>query len=282
MKSTFGILCPNWRSQGLPHWSKRLKTADEKVITVSADRDLFKQLAIAAKSWDLNLWEVLSYELSSVPFSLAHPFNSLRKTNKNVWLFEQEKCIDVQSKLPGALKVSAAHIFYAMSLMQMIKPTGASTFGEVATRYCNMVTIPLWKNGCQQVDIVFDTYLSLSIKAGEWKKKGASAGIEVKIHGPSTELPRHWAKYISNRNNKVNLCVFLVETVCHYGRHKLINLYKTNNLSLVVASKMLRVKWLLLFFVCCVVHWFIICSFCINEKLWNYLSLEFKLLQYAY
>ena len=103
-----------------------------------------------------------------------------------------------------------------------MKPTSASTFGEVAARYCNMVTAPLGKNGCQRVDVVFDTYLSLSIKAGEREKGGVSAGFEVKIQGPSTPLPRQWAKYISNINNKVNLCAFLAEQLSDNGKQNLL------------------------------------------------------------
>lgn len=101
------------------------------------------------QSRDISLQEVLSYEMSSVPFSLAHPDGSLRKINKNILLSELQKYVDVQSKLPDAPKVSTAHIFDAMALMQITKPTGASTFGEVAARYYNMVIAPLGKKGCQ-------------------------------------------------------------------------------------------------------------------------------------
>ena len=38
----------------------KIKTADDKTITVAADRDLFGRLVISAKSRDINLKEVLS------------------------------------------------------------------------------------------------------------------------------------------------------------------------------------------------------------------------------
>ena len=84
-----------------------------------------------------------------------------------------------------------------------------------------MVTATLGKNGCQIVEIVFDTYLSLSIKAAEREKRGASEGLEVQIHSHSTKLPKQWSKYISNIKNKSNLCVFLSEALCHCGRRNL-------------------------------------------------------------
>ena len=62
----------------------------------------------------------------------------------------------------------------------------------------------------------------MSIKAGEREKRGASMGFEVKIHGPSTKLPRQWSKDISNMNNKINLSAFLAEALCDYGRKNLM------------------------------------------------------------
>lgn len=63
---------------------KTVKTADKKVLTFGADRDLFGRLVIAARARDIDLKDVLSYELATVPYSLAHPDGSLRKTNKGV------------------------------------------------------------------------------------------------------------------------------------------------------------------------------------------------------
>ena len=43
---------------------------DEKVITLSADRELLGLLVIAAKLLNISVREVLSYELLTVPFSM--------------------------------------------------------------------------------------------------------------------------------------------------------------------------------------------------------------------
>ena len=54
--------------------------ANDRVITVNADRDLFGRLLIAANTREFNLKEQLSYELSEVPFALsAHQDGSIRK-----------------------------------------------------------------------------------------------------------------------------------------------------------------------------------------------------------
>ena len=61
----------------------QVKAVNDKLVTAGADRELFGRLLIAANVRQINLKEVLCYELSSVPFSLAYQDGSLRKTNKS-------------------------------------------------------------------------------------------------------------------------------------------------------------------------------------------------------
>ena len=62
----------------------KVKAGDEKsIFTVHADRDLFGRLLIVANARQINLMEVLSYELSPIPCSLAHQDGSLRKNTKS-------------------------------------------------------------------------------------------------------------------------------------------------------------------------------------------------------
>ena len=49
-----------------------VKAADDKLITVNADRELFGRLLIAANARRINLMEVLSYELLPVPCLLSY------------------------------------------------------------------------------------------------------------------------------------------------------------------------------------------------------------------
>ena len=127
---------------------KTVKMADEKVIT---DRELFDQLVTAAKSRNINLREDLSYKLSTVSLSLAHPDGSLGKTNKCVRIAELEKKADITTS-----EMSSAHIFDVMALVHMTKSAGAANFGELVFKYYSLVTAPLGLNGCQRVDVVFD------------------------------------------------------------------------------------------------------------------------------
>ena len=53
----------------------------------------------------------------------------------------------------------------------------------------------------------------MSIKAGERSSRGISGALEVIIGGPSTPVPKQWAKYINNPKNKENLCN-LYQSLC--------------------------------------------------------------------
>ena len=45
----------------------KVKSLDEKLVTVSTDRNLFRQLLIASQSRDIDLREVLQFKLDSFP-----------------------------------------------------------------------------------------------------------------------------------------------------------------------------------------------------------------------
>ena len=71
------------------------------------------------------------------------------------------------------------------------------------------------------MDIVFDQYWKVSIKAEERLRRGSANSLEIKINGPTTPVPKQWVKYMANPQNKVNLCHFLTESLCNLGQEKL-------------------------------------------------------------
>ena len=103
----------------------------------------------------------------------------------------------------------------------MIKSGRTATFGELAKNYFNTFTSPLSTHKCYCVHVVFDQYLDDSIKAGERARRGSSSALEVYIGGPATPVPKQCDKYISNPNNKKNLCDFLTHSMCNLGQRHL-------------------------------------------------------------
>ena len=108
---------------------KTVKLVYEKVLFITADRELFGRLVITAKSRVINLKDVLGYELSAVPYSLTHTDFSLRKANKSVLMAELENMVtmvDVQLKLP---QVTTSTIYCSH-----IRCYGARTYDKVIWR----------------------------------------------------------------------------------------------------------------------------------------------------
>ena len=108
-------------------------------------------------------------------------------------------------------------IIDGMALIQMMKTGGSITFGDLSLVYFKTITTFYEQYNCSCVDIVFDSYQDMSIKYSEREKQGKSVAFEVKIYGLATPLPKQWDKYMTNPQNKRNLCDFLVESWCLHG-----------------------------------------------------------------
>ena len=145
----------------------KAKSADEKIVTVNADRSLFARLLIASRSRDINLREVLKYELSAVPYSLAHPDGSLRKTTKSTLLSTLEEAVQVLPRLLSDSELLTAYVLDGMAVVQMMKTAGARTFGELTNNYYSTITAPLGKCNCNRVDVVFDRYEKRTLNQGK-------------------------------------------------------------------------------------------------------------------
>ena len=189
-----------------------LKSPNEKVISIDADRNLFGRLLIVANSREVNLREVLAYELSPVPLSLAHCDGSLRKTTKSVFMHVLEEKVCVSARLPVEPQdKKSIHLIDGMALVQMMKSGGSSKFGELANKFYAIATESLLQNGCDRVDIVFDQYRDMSIKSHEHSRRGSSSALEVKIKSPSTPVPKQWPN-TSAIQKKQNQPLYIFDT----------------------------------------------------------------------
>ncbi|PFX14895.1 Uncharacterized protein K02A2.6 [Stylophora pistillata] len=97
-----------------------------------------------------------------------------------------------------------------------LRKTGTATFGELSGKYSHIVISTLSRNCCTRVDLVFDQYRPVSIKAGEGKERGESSSLEVKIHGETSPVPKQWTKFISHPKNKENLAAFLCDPLSQH------------------------------------------------------------------
>ena len=164
--------------------------------------------------------EVMTYDLSPISCALTHQDGTLRKNSKCQLACIIEKLVNVVPRLQIPPE-NAVYILDGMAVVQMTKSGGATTFGELAAKYYSIFSSPLSTHKCNCIHVVFDQYLETSIKAGERSRRGTSSVLEVYIGGPSTPIPKQWAKYITNPKNKGNLCDFITKSMCSLGKGRL-------------------------------------------------------------
>ena len=169
--------------------TNQIKCADEKIITISADRNLFGRLLIAAKCRDVHGCQ-RGPEIRTVhrALALAHADGSLRKTKKSVLMAEVERKCQAQGRLPESA-LSTAFIFDAMDLVQTLKSAGSRTFGDLDGK------TPLRQGQCKRVDVVFDRYdVQESIMESERVRRGSSRALEVQSTKKHTPVPKQWGR----------------------------------------------------------------------------------------
>ena len=116
-----------------------VESQKDKAVSINADRELFGRLLVVAKKKEVNLKEVLSFELCSVSISLAHSDGNLRKTSKITIMNLLEKDVTSKQNLPSS-QLPTAYLDDAMAFIQMMKTAGSATFGELS---CHRNTKPL-------------------------------------------------------------------------------------------------------------------------------------------
>ena len=132
---------------------------------LKADKNLFGMMAVISYSRNLDMKEVLSHPLGSIPWSLATADGTLRKTTKAVLSNNLEKESTPSEEIPE----NSSCIIDAMSLVQKIKGK-QKTFKEVAETLFRKAMSE--KVSCSRVDLVFDVYEEKSIKNAERRNRG--------------------------------------------------------------------------------------------------------------
>ena len=199
---------PNLKIEMFETTNKRSLTASkDKVITVSANRDLHRRLLVVSKREEINPREMLSYELCCVPVSLLHPDGTMCRTAKSSPMAISKTNTDSLVSLPVSSKITAV-LIDAIVLIQMVKSVGNANFEEMADIYHEVTTRVLGQNNCNRVDLVFDQYRSLSIKEIVRQRGGEASSMEIKIQHQNTPVPKQWGRFMSNPKNKQNLANF--------------------------------------------------------------------------
>ena len=159
-------------------------------------------MIVIAEARQLSMKEVFSHPLGPLPWSLAAPDGSLKKTAKSSLAKELQKDAPAVENLPP----QSACIIDGMAMVQRLKGD-QKTFREVADM---LLAMALREGaGSARIDAVFDDYRKVSIKNAEREKRGAEMGNEYRSIRPDHRV-QQWRRFLSNPENKKQLIHFIV------------------------------------------------------------------------
>ena len=164
--------------------------------------------------------EVLSYELTNYPLSIASPDGMLMKTAK-CKLMQQLEEIPALPNHP-----MNCCIYDGMVLLQKL-PNQLATFGHVSDYLLKKVTAHAHRVSF----FVTDQYYQLSIKSLERKKRAGCGEIRLKPTRRDQKTPSQFKKFLANSQNKLDLVRFLIEdwstNPCHIDAIGIREIYAT-------------------------------------------------------
>jgi hypothetical protein len=181
--------------------STKVVKSQDKTIILKGDKNLFSHLILISQSRNLTMSDVFCHPLGPLPYELANPDGSIRKTNKSVLGREIFGNVSLVKSTP----VNSAYIVDAMAMVLRL-PINLKTFGDAADCLLRMILHD--KALSSRVDVVFDEYRDITIKGGERERRGTpSATRYINIQaGHKIQL---WKKFLSTSDNKQQLINFI-------------------------------------------------------------------------
>ena len=169
--------------------SQAMSKSKQKLMNVNVDRQLFGRLQVISKDRDVDVEELFTYELSSVPLSLFNFDGSMVKCNKSKLLEELEKGQETFETLPDEVKPTTWIIdFMALIRMVLTESSDAKTktFGELSDLLLNLV-LRKFSTSCSLVSVVCDRYDHKdSIKSEERARRSRSLMQEIQVQNRMT------------------------------------------------------------------------------------------------
>ena len=105
----------------------KVKASNNQEVVLKAEKILFAQMIVIAESRNLQMSEDLAHPLGPLPWTLANPDITLRKTNKASLAKELQKNVQAADVIPQP----SACLIDGMALVQRLKG-GQKTFAEIA------------------------------------------------------------------------------------------------------------------------------------------------------
>ena len=179
----------------------KLKTQTSKVIEYKQQGNIAFQLLVTSQNLNINLdlKDVMSYQLTPVPYCIGSVDGFLAKTNKaKGFQFLTNGIEDANQPEPRntLLIVDGNAVFHSLT--------------EIPDNFRN-ICIKIFSLIPGKSDVLFSTdmYQENSIKAIERKRRGY--GEKLLVKGGSTKKPSDWKEFLGNEDNKEQLVKVLLE-----------------------------------------------------------------------
>ena len=185
--------------------SKKIKvqSGKSKEVIIKADRALFAQMITIAKNRNFKMPDVLYHPLGPLPWALASPHGSLRKTNNESLAKKLQKNMAAADMTPHP----SARIIDGMAMVQKLRGN-QKTFAEVAE--CMMSMVLHEGTDSQRIDVVFDVYRDCLIKNADRERRRSESGHEFR-NTKADHKVHQWRKVLTNSKNRSLLIKFITE-----------------------------------------------------------------------
>ena len=179
----------------------------KQASSISVNRDIIGSLiSFSAKYAKPIDWKsALGYPLSPIPLSLSTADGYPRKTNKAKLLEIILNDTDFEPENTNIEKKSSTFIIDLMAAIRLLAPIPV-TYEELIWKL--LKTFP---KGYGRLDIVSDTYRTISIKSGEREKRGR--GKKIMVKSVKSKIPRDFDNFLLNAENKSCLIELIFEFI---------------------------------------------------------------------
>ena len=179
-------------------------SGDKKQRVLKEDCRLFSQLFISCQCRECDLQEFFRHENQPFPIVLSDHglIHTCQKSHLVDSLEAEAVSLDME---PDA----DAIIIDGSALVHSLPPSTSETFDDYA-RLDFLPRIEAYSAKYNRTDVVFDVYLTSSLKAEMRSKRGR--GVRRRVTGTS-KTTRNWQSFLRDENNKTELFHFLAEKI---------------------------------------------------------------------
>ena len=172
------------------------------IVLLQAIKDLFSKISLVAQIRSLNKRVVFESPLGPLPWSLAEPLGSLKKTSKASLLHKLEGKVESLE----SLNEQHALIVDRMTYFQQSKAVN-QTSGDFFNNLLQRILVVGARSS--RIDVVFDNYHKLLIKNVERSRRSKGSHLLFKLIISSSEI-KQWVMFLSSNENKNGLVRFVV------------------------------------------------------------------------